>query len=49
MCEKSAAGEYTCHPERSEGPMHSLAARKLHGFFATVRMTNRLEAIKNPC
>jgi hypothetical protein len=30
-----------CHPERSEGPLHSFAATKLHRFFAPLRMTWR--------
>src|SRR5208282_4246332 len=28
-----------CHPERSEGPLHSFAATKLHRSFASLRMT----------
>src|SRR5208337_3381671 len=28
-----------CHPERSEGPMHSGAAEQIHRSFASLRMT----------
>jgi len=30
-----------CHPERSEGPMHSFAATELHLSLASLRMTWR--------
>src|SRR5882672_7027192 len=29
-----------CHPERSEGPMHSAGTSTVHRFFAALRMTN---------
>jgi len=29
-----------CHPERSEGPLHFSCASRMHGSFASIRMTN---------
>jgi hypothetical protein len=34
-----------CHPERSEGPMDSSVAGKMHRFFASLRMTRVLLTI----